>query len=93
MEAHLTNLNNGMTMDAVSKLSAIINDGTTCLFSVKRVVDRQVKKTIKAKDYICSDNQQAVLNVISDALKSLERMQCGICGLKGHSNAYCWLNG
>ena len=80
-------------MDNLNKLGEVINDGSSCIFSIDRVVKRQVNKTLKAKEYICSDEPEKVLAVIEAALLSLKALKCGICGLNGHSNAYCWLNG
>ena len=57
------------------------------------MIARQVYKTNEARKYIPDADQDKVLNCISDALLTLPTLKCEICGLNGHTNSSCWLNG
>ena len=71
----------------------VASDETAKLFSIKRVIERQTSKSQKAKDYIPGPHVDASLQRVAEVLVSLKDLSCGICGLNGHENSYCWLNG
>ena len=85
--------NNGAAPEELTVVQELVDDETLVFFSVKRVIARQVYKTEKAKKYIPDENQQKVFNCIGDALNKLPSLKCDICGLNGHTNSSCWLNG
>ena len=57
------------------------------------MIDRQVEKTKNASTFIPDDNQADVIKTINAALLKLPTLACDICGLNGHTNSCCWLNG
>ena len=92
MEEYLNSKNlNGKAELAL--LRDLCTDPQLCFFSIKRVVDRQVAKTEKAEKFILDENKGRVKETISRTLNKLRDIQCNICGLCGHSNSSCWLNG
>ena len=80
-------------MENVQYLEDLCQDPTLHAFSLKKVIDRQSKKAAKIKEYIPVDESDGVLNTIGSVLQEMVHLQCGICGLPGHSPSYCWLNG
>ena len=92
MEAHLDakGLNGKKELDLLKELC---EDPQLCFFSIKRVVDRQLAKTEKAEKFILDDNKKLVKETITKTLNKLRDIQCNICGLCGHTNSSCWLNG
>ena len=83
----------GLELADYTVMSELVQDDTLVFFSIKRVIARQVYKTNKAKDYILDFDQDKVIRVINQALNKLPELKCDICGLNGHSNSSCWLNG
>ena len=84
---------NGAEQTSIDFLKELLVDEHLCFFSIKKVIDRQKAKAIKVKDYIPEDDQAAVAKTIGDALSNLPYLRCQICGLNGHTNSSCWLNG
>ena len=84
---------NALSHEDLKQLEDLLADPMLVFFSIKRVIDRQVYKTKKAKAYIPDDQQATVIGNIGAALEKLPTLKCEICGLNGHTNSSCWLNG
>lgn len=74
-------------------LNSLVSEKTIALFSIESVVQRQIKKTKNAQLYIPDGQAGQVLDTIHGVFKKLRDMSCGICGLTGHTNSSCWVNG
>jgi hypothetical protein len=87
-----------MTMAGVSEedhvaVSTVLNDSTAVVFSIARVIKRQCEKTARATEFIADEDADRVITTIKKCLNTLIEHNCTICGLPGHDNSYCWVNG
>ena len=91
MQQHF--INHAAAPEEYKMLEELVDDENLVFFSIKRVIARQVYKTNKAKPYILDFDQDKVIKVIDETLLKLPALKCDICGLNGHTNSSCWLNG
>ena len=84
---------NALGPEDLKVMQDLLEDESIVFFSIKRVIARQVYKTKKAQKFIPDENQTQVLEAINAALLKLPTLKCDICGLNGHTNSSCWLNG
>ena len=91
MENHF--LEHAQSNEDYNTMQQLLADESLVFFSINRVIARQVYKTQKAKEYILDFEQEKVISVIDTALNKLATLKCDICGLNGHTNSSCWLNG
>ena len=83
----------GIGNDDISELHKLAEDDSIVIFSIAKVVARQRRKTIKAKEWLDPDTAAATVKLIDELLGTLPGRTCSVCGLNGHEPAYCWLNG
>lgn len=91
MENHL--LESGAEATDFANLGVLLEDANLSFFSIKRVIDRQIRKAQSAVDFIPQEDQDSVGEIIYAALRTIPNLTCDICSLNGHTASSCWLNG
>ena len=61
------------------------------VYNLASVIEQQTKMLTRLQKEKLIDAEAA--DQVSILLAKLLEYQCGICGLKGHASAHCWLNG
>lgn len=82
-------------IDQIQRLKAFSEDRNSRMFSLTQVIGRQERKLGKVAAYLEAGGQTGdeITVKIKECLARLPFHRCGICGITGHSNSYCWING
>ena len=82
----------GMDEGGFAILEAQYKDTRSVYFGPDKVFDRQMAKTQKAKPYFGTDKPDVVVKLMGQVFDECKKLKCGVCGLYGHSQGYCWVN-
>ena len=82
----------GMGEGGFAILEKQYTDTRSVYFGPDKVFERQVAKTLKAKPYFGTDQPNEVVKLMKQVFEECKKLKCGVCGLYGHSQGYCWVN-